>query len=376
MTSATIRWIALAGRQEVKALNSIDKIGKAIDSIADDGFFTYGYFKTLETTTPSDERPIYLAIYDKDEIAAAAPFYLNLNQTHEQEISNRFSRRIASKARYFGLHPERLFSCFSPSSYHSKILVKKDYDSKMVLNQICTKIDEICREKTIMFSSFPYVSEFEDSLVHNLPDFGYQLLPSENTLTLDVKWSSFEDYLENLESHKIRTTVKREIRKCRESGVLITEEHDFGDLAVTLARLHSNLFSKYNKGIGSPRGVSFFKGLYDYAKDKTRVFVAKKNNKIIGFSLSLQQKATLDVHLCGFDYDTQANTDFTYFNVVYYATIEMAIKEKIRKIHYSIKSERVKQKRGCKLERNYSFIKCHNRMLRPLYSIYSKRRRC
>jgi predicted N-acyltransferase len=314
-------------------------------------------------------------MYDENKIIAAMPCYIDLkNQTSPSGSYSPFARRIMNMGRVFGFNPDRLLVCASPSSYHSKILFEKNSENKIILNQMCKKIDDICKKERVPFSFFPYVSEFEDFLMQNLQDLGYLKFPSENTLSLDVRWSSFEDYLGSLESHKIRTTVRREIKKCKESGVTIAEEQDFGDLAVTLARLHSSLFSKYNKGIESPRNASFFRGLSEYAKGKTRVFVAKRNDKIIGFSLSLQQKDTLDVHLCGFDYDTQVGTDFTYFNVVYYATIKMAIEEGIKRVHYSIKSERVKQKRGCKLEKTYSFIKCHNKLIRPLYSLYIRKK--
>ena len=366
----------MVGGRKVRVSKTIDEIGRSIDSIADDGFFTYGYLKTLETSKPFNIVPIYLSMYHEDKIIAAAPCYIDLqNKATSSDNSPRFMGRMAKITSRFGFYPNRLLVCSSPSSYHSKILIEKNLEHKAILSQMCREIDDVCRKEQVSFSCFPYVSELEDFLTQNLPDFGYLKSPSETTLSLDVCWSSFEDYLGSLESHKIRTTVRREIKKCKESGVTITEEHDFGDLAATLAHLHSNLFSKYNKGVESPRNASFFSGLSEYAKDKTRLLIAKRNGKIVGFSLSLLQRDTLDVHLCGFDYDTQANTDFTYFNVVYYATIKMAIEEGIRRVHYSIKSERVKQKRGCKLEKTYFFMKCHNMVLRPLYNLYVRNKR-
>lgn len=365
----------MAKRQEIKVSKTIDEIGKeSIDSIADDGFFTYGYFKTLEISRPFSFAPVYLAVYDEGRIIAAAPCYIESeNRMSASESNFPFLKRIVNIAGHFGFHPNRMLVCSSPSSYHSKILVGEDIEKKSILDKVCKGVDSICRKERILFSSFPYVSEFEDFLIENLQDFGYVKFPSVGNFSLYVQWPNFEDYLRSLESHKIRTTVRREIKKCRESGVTIAEENEFGSLAATLANLHSNLFSKYNKGIGSPRKASFFEGLSEYAKEKTRVFVARRNGKVVGFSLSLQQKDTLDVHLCGFDYDTQMSTDFSYFNVVYYATIRMAIEEGIKRVHYSIKSERIKQRRGCKLEQTYSFIKCHNRFLRPLYNLYKKR---
>jgi predicted N-acyltransferase len=362
--------------QEVKVLKTIDDIGKeSMDSIADDGFFTYGYLKALETSKSLNFVPVYLAVYDEDKIIAAMPCYIDSeHQLFSLESKFPLTRRIVNMINHLGFDPNRLLVCSSPSSYHSKILLRKDSEGEAILNQVCRRIDDVCRRERILFSSFPYVSEFESLLIENLEDFGYLRLPSVNTLYLDVKWSDFEDYVESLESHKIRANVKREIRKCQESGVTIAEESEFGDLAPILADLHSNLFSKYNKGVASPRDASFFRKLSEFAKDKTRVLIAKRHSKIVGFSLSLQQKGILDVFVLGFDYDAQMNTDLTYFNLVYYEPIKMAIKEGIRRIHFSIKSEKLKLKRGCKFEKTYSFVKCHSRLFRPPYNLYIKKK--
>jgi predicted N-acyltransferase len=64
---------------------------------------------------------------------------------------------------------------------------------------------------------------------------------------MDVRWSSFDDYLKSLESHKTRNAVRREIKKCTENGVATAEEKDFGDLSMTLAELYSNLFRNTTK---------------------------------------------------------------------------------------------------------------------------------
>ena len=154
-------------RLEVRVSKTIDKIGKeAIDSIADDGFFTYGYFKTLETSKPFDIAPVYLSIYDEGRIIAAAPCHIDLeNQVSALERHFPSSKRIVNIASHFRFYPDRLLVCSSPSSYHSKILVEKNFEKKAILSQVCRGIDDICRKERISFSSFPYVSEFEDLLI-------------------------------------------------------------------------------------------------------------------------------------------------------------------------------------------------------------------
>lgn len=362
-------------KREVKVFKTIDEIGKeSIDSLADDGFFTYGYFKTIETSKTFDIEPFYLGVSDEDGIVAIAPCYIESSKKFRSFKEFPFMRRLASAANSLGFNTSHIMASYSPASYHGKLLVRENCDAKPTLKLLSAKIDEICRGRHILFSYFPHVPESEKHLIENLEDFGYDKTPSVNIFNLDIKWSSFDDYLRGLESHKFRTTVRREIKKWRQSGVTIMEEKEFEDLSASLSCLHSNLKKKYEKSAENARKASFFRNLSKFAKDKTRVIVARQCDKIIGFSLSLQHNDVLDVHMCGFDYNTQTNTDFTYFNLVYYVPIRLAIEEGIKRVHFSINEDRVKLKRGCKQERTYSFVKCHNRILGSLYSLNMKKR--
>jgi len=99
---------------------------------------------------------------------------------------------------------------------------------------------------------------------------------------------------------------------------------------------------------------------------KTKLFIAKKNNEVVGFSLLLRHADVLDCWCCGFKYDFQSKTDFTYFNLCYYAPIKWAIEEGVKKMYFRRKAEKLKLKRGCKPEKTYSFVKCHDELLGPL----------
>jgi predicted N-acyltransferase len=179
---------------------------------------------------------------------------------------------------------------------------------------------------------------------------------------LDVKWSTFDDYLGSLES-KIRKTVRREINKNIDCGVIIEQRKDFESISLLLSEFHSNLFYKYNNKI-SPFHPLFYEKLSEYMKEKVWLFIALKENKIVGFSLLLRHGKILDVFIAGFDYDHQTKTDFTYFNLIYYIPIRAAIEEGIEKIHFRGGAKNIKLRRGCKEENIEMFVKCHNRLLK------------
>jgi predicted N-acyltransferase len=356
-------------KHEIKILKNIDKIGKkAVDSIADDGFFTYGYFKTLETTLPPNIVPFYLAAYDEDEVNAVAPFIME--SFNHKLTANAIIRTILNVGDKTGFFPDRSLSCYSPNSFHSKILIRENSNGN--LDAFLKGIDRLCKKERISFSSFQYVSEFDKTLMDRLQNFGYLKVSSIKTLFLDVHWDNFEDYLKGLDQ-KTRKNIKREIKKCKENGVKILEEKEFGKISENLYALQSNLFSKYNNGVKSPYTTSFLQKLSEHAKDKTKVFIAQRDDKLIGFSLSLLHQGVLDVFFCGFDYESQGNTDFAYFNLVYYEPIKLAIEKGVKRIHFRIGAEDVKLRRGCKQEDNYWFIKCQNNFFRPVFNFSTRK---
>jgi predicted N-acyltransferase len=228
------------------------------------------------------------------------------------------------------------------------------------------EIDSICKKEKILKSQFAFVSEFDKLLSMNIQNYGYQKIPGITTLYLDVQWASFEEYLQSLK-HKTRSTVRREIKKCKENGVTI-EESELEDLTTKLPDLYANLSLKYNKNAKRIFDSYFFSMLNMYAKEKTKLFIAKKNGEIVGFSLSLQQGDALDVFLAGFNYCTQTKTDFSYFNLAYYTPIKWGIENGVKKIFYRLTMEKIKLDRGCKPEKTYCFVKYHNRILRVTYS--------
>ncbi|MBT0159179.1 GNAT family N-acetyltransferase [Candidatus Bathyarchaeota archaeon A05DMB-2] len=360
--------------KRIKVFNFVDEIGKeAIDAIADDGFFTYGWFKTLEASF--NIQPFYLAVYDEDRLLAFAPCFIDIFE-HYFVYGPRiipYMKKILDIGNRLGLCRNRVLLCYSPFCYRTKISFKKNCEEKLVLDLISKKIDEICKKERIVFSSFLFVSEFDAILNSSLENFGYTKFPWRRTLYLDLTWPNFEAYLQSLPK-KIRLTIRREIKKYTASGATTERLSEFGKLADELSDLNACLLWKYDKSSKSLYDASFFRNLNEYVKGKANVFVARKNGELIGYLLSIRHNDVMDCYNCGFKYDALKDKDFRYFNIGYYVPIKWAMEEGIKKIYYRFTAEKIKLKRGCKSERIYSFVKCHNKLLESLIYIYVQAR--
>jgi predicted N-acyltransferase len=349
---------------QVKVFQSITEIDKdAIDSISDDPFFTFGWFRTLETLKYRGITPIYLAVYSENNIVGFAPFFIESIEHTSNNLISKFMNLVIRIA----FHQNHVLSSLSPFCARSKILFSNDQEKKVVLDLITKRIDAICKKKKILISQFSYVSEFDKVLIDNIQNYGYQKYPGITTFYLDVKWTSFEDYIKEMKQ-KNRESLRRQIRKCKENGVTI-ELSEMGNLTKELSDLTANLFLKYRKKEQNFFDSSFFDMLNTYAEEKIRLFIAKKNGEVIGFSLLLLHRDVIDGFLSGFNYDIQTKTDFTYFNLCYYVPIKWAIENGLKKIYAGGTTKKVKLDRLFKPEETYFLIKYHNRLLSTLDGI-------
>ncbi len=172
-------------------------------------------------------------------------------------------------------------------------------------------------------------------------------------------------------SCKPRKNIKRELKKSDENGVKIKTISEFGDLSSVLSNLYSNLYMKYNKRQSPYYDASFFESLSMHAADKTILFVATKNGKIVGFTLCMQQKENLEGFKCGFDYSACSTNDYAYFNLLYYAPIKWAIENGIKEVYYGAGMEEIKLRRGCTPDESFCFVKTHDGILDSLASFYN-----
>lgn len=360
---------------DTRVFKTVNGIGKeAIDSLVDDGFFTYGWFKTLETSKPPiNLDPFYVTAYDKGKLVAFTPCFRDVADQYFQYGPKvvPYMKRVLNVCNRLRIGQDHVLLCYSPWCFRTKIFLGKNLNEGLLISKLSEKIDAICKKEKILFSSFLFVSEFDKRLITRLENLGYhKFLFWTPMLYLDVCWRSFEDYLKSFDCH-MRKNIRREIKKCSDNGVTIEEVTEFKKLSMILSDLSLTLFLKYNKWAQrlEPR---FFESLSDYAKANTIVFLARKKDVVVGFSLCLRKGETLDVFLCGFNYELQSKSDLIYFNLLYYTPIKWAIQEGIRKMYYRWGSEKGKYKRGCKPEMIYSFVKCHNRLVNSQIGNYLK----
>jgi predicted N-acyltransferase len=362
----------------IKVFRTINDIERdAIDSLVNDGFFTYGWFKTLETTKHINLNPFYLTAFSNGKLVGFVPCFLDVDDQFFRSTSRGglISKKLLEIYKRFRLGQDHVLLCYSPYCYRTKIFLDKNQDKGLMIKKLAKEINSICKKEKILLSSFLFVSQFDQDSSTYLGNNGYHKFLRKNvSYYLPLHWQSFEEYLSSLE-YDARKTARREIRKSEENGITIESLTEFKGLSTMLSQLSSNLLSKYHKQTTNYYSSSFYERLNDcFAKGNARVFIARKQNQILGFSLFLRHGETADGVRCGFNYELQRKNDFTYFNLAYYAPIRWAIQQGIKKIYYRYTMDKVKIRRGCKPEQSFTFIKCHNKQINSLVGSLQKLR--
>ena len=133
---------------DVRVFKAVDGIGKeALDSLTDDGFFTYGWFKTLETSRLIKVNPFYVTAYSDGKLVAFAPCFLDVANEYfrfgPQVIP--LMRKVLMVRSQLHLGREHLLLSYSPCCYRTKIFLGKDLDPELLINLLFREIDAICQ---------------------------------------------------------------------------------------------------------------------------------------------------------------------------------------------------------------------------------------
>lgn len=162
----------------------------------------------------------------------------------------------------------------------------------------------------------------------------------------DGDWT---DWLRGLPSKGRRDSVKQEVKAFGAAGYTVTRaplSECYAEAAGLLADTQKRYGHPYDLGVltESFRLQSAAMG----AKAEV-LFAGRPGERPVGFSLFYVHGDTLVVRAVGFDYERLVRGAAEYFNLVYYASVRIAIENGLRWIHPGIESPDAKALRGARL---------------------------
>jgi len=352
---------------------SIKSIGEetwdSLNTYFTNPLLAYGWVNSVEMLYGDQVHPRHIVIYKNEKIVLILPCYIQYGDLYKT-TEDCFFGRFKPLARTLGISLTPSLIVYSPFSQHSGLLsAQKEIDAPL-FDLIEKTIDDLCNKERISLSGFPYLSNKYDFLIDRLLQRGYAKAFISATAYLDIRWKSFDEYLQHLKTYGINMfkNAKKEINRFKKSGVEVKTIDDFSSISHEMIRIYNDLYYRYNKQ-NSCLTPQFFEVL---SKEKlTRAITAHLNGKLIGFSLVVEKGTLWDLKFSAHDVSEQQRTH-SYFNLMFYQPIELAIQEGIGRVTFGAGSLRAKLKRGCKTESLFFVAKHRDSFYNSMLRFYLK----
>lgn len=358
---------------KVEIFGSIKAIGKetwdSLNTYFIDPLLSYGWLNSVEDLFSDRLHPRHIVIYKNDKIDLIVPCYIQYDDLYKT-TEDCFFGRYKPLARKMGISLTPSLISYSPFSFHSGLLAGQEEIDAALIDLIKKKLDDLCNKESIFLSGFPYLSRTYDFLIDHLQQMGYTKTFISAKAYLDIRWKSFDEYLLHLKATSLNMfkNAKKEINRFKKSDVEVEVVDDFSSFSHDMIRIYNELFRRYNKQ-NSCLTSQFFEVLSK--ENITRAIIAHLNGRLIGFSLIIEKGALWDLKFSAHDVSEQQRTH-SYFNLMFYQPIEIAIKEGIKRITFGAGSLGAKLRRGCKTEPLYFMTKHHNSFYNSMLRFYLK----
>ena len=191
-----------------------------------------------------------------------------------------------------------------------------------------------------------YLTPSAEPLMRQLPRAGFGLAPLTARCDLDVDWPDFPGYLATLPS-KRRVEVRRELRRIEEQGLTLSGR-PLTDDEPELVALRCAQVAKYGAPADPGRERSYLDRLRTRPAEDLTVFTVQRGQRMLGFSLFVQDDDVWTAALTGTDYRAQESS-FAYFATLFYQPAAHAPGKGIRTIGYGSGSLDAKRRRGCRV---------------------------
>ena len=350
----------------VKVLNSISEIGEnEWNSIVgkDEMICTYRYLRAIEESGINVDFYRYPVFYEDGVVVAHTCI---CGMTFDLDI---FARGVAKK--FIGLVRKgfpnflklKLFECGTPVALGSTISFKEGVDKQEILKLLAKTMEDVARQEKIGVLILRDFVEGDLPVYKSFEKMGFTRISNLPNTELEGEWNTFEEYLGSMRC-KYRKKVRERIKKAQDGGIKIEVLDSFSQYAPDFLKLWTNTYNKAKEYKREILAEDFFRKVDVYFGKDSKAILFKKDEKILGFMLTVKDDVTMRALFIGIDYEFN-NQYFTYFNLLY-NLVDQAIKDKKRKVELGITTVVPKMDLGARLIPLYAYMKHINPLLNKI----------
>jgi len=294
-------------------------------------FLEWNWLRLMElsgsTTAEKGWLPYHLVVHRGSKLVGAAPMYIKGHSAGEFV----FDHVWADVAARMGIeyYPKIVgMSPFTPM-FGYRFMIAPGEDQRELTSAIVSEIDQLCRHHHLSGSSFLFVDPQWYRQMRQQGYFGWQ---HQSYAWLNNGFKSFDDYLAVFNSNQ-RRNIKRERKELEKQGILLkmlTGDSIRRNLFPLMYRFYEHTNAKFGPWGCRYLTPSFFEGLYDHFRHRL-VFFAAYDSRESSLPVGMSMLVTKGKQLYGRYWGSARLIHSLHFNACYYAPIEWAINNGIRR---------------------------------------------
>jgi len=337
-------------------------------------FATHGWLQTVETTFIGDIRPLYVLVREEGRTVGATVYYIFSKTGTVEDLDDRLFGRVKSLALRFGISFMPTMVCGTLWGYGDYLAVEPEANperKQTIMNKLLDAVEGEASRKRLPINLID-VPEEDLDLAAFLHRRGYGRSRHVPMTFLDIRWSSFDEYVKHLNQHT-RNNLRSQVKRNRKDGTIVSTLEDVGEHA---ERLHELMTMNYRKHLNLPFCFSkdFFSELKRNLGRNALLHISLKAGYITGVAVECRYNKTSHGLLLGIDHEKCGN-DMTYFNLGYYSPIAEAISAGMTRFYFGPGHYPMKMRLGCRTTDLFIWHKSHrliaHQMVRLWFAILS-----
>ncbi|MDD5730357.1 MAG: GNAT family N-acetyltransferase [Candidatus Omnitrophica bacterium] len=351
----------------VKIFASIADIDKnEWDDIFPDIAESYGFFKTIDESLSRQFKSYYILIYENSRIECAAPCFIMdypLETTVEGPLKKILTRLKNIAPRLFTL---RILICGCQAA-EGKIGIREPGRKDIALTLVNEMYKLALKEKAHLIAFKDFDEKFT-GFFGPLSKIGFHKVQGYPSVELDVRFNSFEEYLDSL-SKPTRKSLRKKFKQLEEKAKIDMEITS--DISGLLDEAHTLYLNTLNKSEVQFERLTkdFFKNISKNMPAETKYFLWRINGKLVAFDLCLVKGDMLVDEYIGLDYEVAY--EYSLYYVSFRDIVSWCIQNGIHKYESGALNYDPKKRLDFKFIPEYIYFKHRNFFLNFLFGMLS-----
>lgn len=316
------------------------------------------YLLAVESSEINDCRYFYPVIHDDDGrlIAHTCFYYIS---TELDSFAKGTAKKIITGIRrvWKSFLILRSIECGTPVALGNTISFRDDCDRNAVMGLLVGEAERVAHDMGVPVVLFRDFHDQELAFADILKKDGYSRVNNLPAASFNVRWNTFQGYLDALRS-QYRHVIRKRLKAFEEGGYTFREIRDYGNCVGDLARLWKNTYDHATEYRREILGEPFFREMGLNLPSRSSVIMVEKVGRPVAFSILLDDDETLITLFCGLDYSCGREA-FIYFNL-FYKSIEIAMIRGKQEIDFGITTLVPKVEVGGDVVRLTMYMKCKN----------------